>query len=231
VLRKRISLHYLLVLLVFALLLPLMGAAAHWHTMSRADQLDNLLREIAANHWHGLADDENMFDPPAMDEVFRERKLSAQCFAVSNYAVWRLREAGYQARNIALINTHPDTWNGTQDAHNVLEVWHPRYGQWVVVDLLFNRMYAQTVVDFAHERGTPIMLADDLLSNPDDFDAQLPEPETWEFGYPRLAQLVIIEQDGWWYGDASARAAADEYNLRQGTPFQYRDDFLAWAYG
>jgi len=217
----------LLVILAFA-------SAVLWNAIrvnAQADELDTILREIAANHWHGLADDAIQLQPEALDRVFHTRKLSAQCFAVSNYAVWRLRQEGYQARNIGLINTHPDQWNGSQDGHNVIEVWHPRYGQWVVVDLLYNRMYPQTAASFVHERVTPIMLADDLYSNPADFDEQLPEPETWEFGYSRLAQLMIIEQEGWWYGDAAGKAAADAYNARYGTPFRYRDDFMEWAYG
>lgn len=198
---------------------------------AEADELDSILREIAANHWHGLEDDAIQFEPELMDQAFHTRKLSGQCFAISNYAVWRLRQAGYQARNIALINTDPEIWTGTQDGHNILEVWHPRYGQWVVVDLLFNRMYPQTAASFVHQRVTPIMLADDPYSNPADFDEQLPEPETWEFGYPRLAQLMIIEHEGWWYGEASGKAAADEFNDRYGTPFRYRPDFMEWAYG
>lgn len=231
-LMNRLSKRALLVIPLFVIFAFASAVLANaLRVNAEADKVDAILREIAANHWHGLEDDAVQFEPEQLDQVFHTRKLSAQCFAVSNYAVWRLRQEGFRARNIALINVHPEIWNGTQDAHNIIEVWHPRYGQWVVVDLLFNRMYPETAVDFLQERVTPIMLADDPYSNPVDFDEQLPEPETWEFGYPRLAQLMIIETEGWWYGDASAKAAADEFNERTGTPFRYRADFMEWAYG
>jgi hypothetical protein len=246
---KKTAYRLLLLLVAFAML-PMM-LVAHWRgyhdgvraqtfatpaTNADPDELDALLRELAANHWQGYADDALLFDNAALHNVFLTRKLSAHCLTISDYAVWRLQGAGYRARNVGLVNMQPETWEGTGVAHAILEVWHPRYAQWVVVDLLFNRLYAQTAVAFVAARSVPVMLADDPYSNPADFEEQLPEPETWEGGYPRLAQLLLIQGGNgglMWYGDPAGVPVTAEFTRRYGggDTLRYRDDFLQWAYG
>lgn len=230
--------------------LLLLGAvsvyAAHWRGFEDGRQtqipaaavntdgaaLDAILREIAANHWQGTADDE-LYDPAQLHERFQRGRLSAHCYFVSAYAEWRLTQAGYQARKVAFANLQPERWDGRSDGHVALEVWHPDYGQWVFVDLFFNRLYPQTALSFVKGRMPPVMLADDLYSNPAETAFELPEPETWALGYDHLAQLLVISVgDGaWWYGDAEQVATMDAFNAHLGTKYRYRDDFLSWAYG
>ncbi len=195
--------------------------------------LNAILREIAANHWQGYRDD-NVFEPLALDAIFQARKLSAHCFFAATYGEWRLTQAGFRARKIVLMNTQPETWDGRSDSHTLLEVWHPDYDQWIVVDLFFNRLYPQTAVSFLQQRVEPVMLADDPYSNPAEFDTQLPEPETWELGYDHLAQLLVIQagyKGRWWYGDHANINTVVAYNAHLNAKYRYRSDFLDWAYG
>ena len=124
------------------------------------------------------------------DMANNEQVVELSCSYISLYTQRILDAYGFETR-IVMMLTREAHIEG-HDGHTLLEVWHPFYRQWAVVDMSFHRMYAQTFIDFMEMRSTPILLSTD----------QSIDPETDPLLYPRLAHIPLIEADGmFWYGD------------------------------
>lgn len=155
-------------------------------------RLDVLLRSIAASTWHGSRDDGKSVRELA--GLARTRKLTLTCGYVSAYAQAQLVAAGFKARIADTLTL--DAWDCCNNGHTLLEVWHPFYNSWVVVDLDFNRMYAETLLEFAAARTTPILLADDAILDPAEFPGQGDPDVEADDEYPRVVQAVGIVEGG-----------------------------------
>lgn len=155
--------------------------------------LDALLRQIARQHRFGDRDDwreqSMLFDMARNGQVFE-----LTCSYISYYAKRVLDAYGFRTRIGLMFATEytPDNLS-----HTILEVYHPFYAQWVVVDFSFDRMYAQTLLEFVRRRDTAILLSEDAWAT---------DPEADPTIYPHVARIPLLyDETGLYYADAAHR--------------------------
>lgn len=176
--------------------------------------LDDLLYVIAARHAYGDRDNALAF-PDALERL-SAGGLQQQCGQISTTALDLLTLVGYRARLVALLTG--DAWNGCDDGHVALEVWHPDFERWLLVDFSTDRLYMQTVGEFSAARGvyrrlTNAPMADGYVTPCTESPLAAGDVDTW---YDRIAQIPLIYAGGVWYADAGHPLAvrAREYGYR-----------------
>lgn len=174
-----------------------------------AVRLDALIHAIAAETMYGTAGGSSM-----------------QCNDLSDAAITRLTAAGYRARKAALLTMEP--LNGRTDGHTLVEVFHPRFASWVVVDFSTDRLYGQTLWSFTQAR-MPYEALTDAPRDPAyaDPDGVFEDLERW---YNRVAQVaLLLAPDGrFMYG---AHPEAAERFAIYGWQYAYDPTFVQDFYG
>ncbi len=112
--------------------------------------LDELLRQIAVQYPRTL---------DFIDGVPFVRKAGY----IAIPAVETLVAAGFEARVVRLASVEP--WAGCDTSVFALEVHHPRYAGWVLVDFTTHRLYPQTAEEFIVSRAVYVALSEDANSD------------------------------------------------------------------
>lgn len=173
--------------------------------MGSGAALDDLIGVIARSHAYGDRDNALAFTE-ALDRL-TAAALEQQCGNISLTARDLLTSAGYEARRVAMLTG--DALNQCDDGHTALEVRHPDYQRWLLVDFSTDRLYMQTVAEFVQERGVYRRLTDAPMATgyvyPCDSPLANGDVDAW---YDRVAQIPLIEDSGVFYAPADHEMAA-----------------------
>lgn len=183
-------------------------------------QLDDLLHFIAVHYQFGSADDGLTPDQMTARAANNER-LTLTCGWVTEWGVKLLTDAGYKARRVDWLSVKQDVIAGADVGHTNLEVWHPAFGQWIVVDFALGRLYPQTALSLQHQRTMPIPLPVAGALTPDG---------TLEAWWQHIDDVLIIRAgDGQFYvADTLRKEAVAAY--RSELVWVTRDEFLKMFY-
>lgn len=122
-----------------------------------AMSLDEVLRHLAASHTHDTRDNDQFVEDRIAALVSGD--LVSWCYEVAVPTQMILERLGYTARIASFVafDLYDD---GTRGGHHVVELWHPEWERWVVVDIDYGRMYDQPAATLGDGRVEPILLED-----------------------------------------------------------------------
>lgn len=126
-------------------------------------------------------------------------------FALATAALERLHEVGVTARLVALFAR--EDFENCFERHYVMEIQHPRYSDWIVVDFAMHRLYPQTLEQFISGRAAYVPLTEEAaLDEPFRYaciDANVQLTMSAESWYDQLSGVSLIEGgDGQFYAPA-----------------------------
>lgn len=91
---------------------------------------------------HGDADDQLTMHE--LLDTLPFRSLQVTCGRASKLTAIILREQNIESR-VVMISSHPDNFNGIDDAHTLIEIWIPLYRKWVLFDPTFKNILVDSI--------------------------------------------------------------------------------------
>ena len=193
-------------LVVGAVLVYVRGSYVPPKTNLDAARLDDLLHYVATHYQFGEADDG--LTPDAMTtRAARGERLTLTCGWVSVWAEKLLTDAGYKARIVDWLTLRFDEFAGPDVGHTFLEVWHPTYGSWVVVDFTQQKLFPQTALSYQQRPMEGIAL---------DTQGAIAPTMPWDEWRATYTDVLIIHADDGvrYFSEARRKDAILAYDAR-----------------
>lgn len=196
--------------------LLMLGAGLAWasgryvppRTNLDAARLDDLIHWVSTHYQFGETDEGLTVDQWTA-KASRGERVTLTCGYVAEWARVLLTNAGYKARTVDWYTLEKDEYEGVDIGHTNLEVWHPRYGQWVVVDFSLQRLYPQTAVSFQQQRVHPIVMdAVGAVAH-----EAFPSEEAW-LAYITGVLIIHDEHDNRYYFEARRKDTLKAWDAR-----------------
>lgn len=190
-------------LILAAVLVYVRGVYVPPRTNLDIARLDDLIHWIATHYQFGETD-EGLTTDQMTAKASRGERVTLTCGYVAHWAASLISSAGYRVREVDWYTLEKEVYEGDDIGHTNLEVWHPAYGQWVIVDFSMQRLYPQTAVSFQRQRVQYITL---------DTVGAVVEPEPL---------------DDWLYYITGVLIIHDEHDNRYYFEARRKDTLMAW---